>query len=127
MALQILSKCIIILDKYIIFRFQQPPLTIELLLANESYIQGTYLQGRGLINHHPYWTKENGSQAIWYHWYTSDWIIGEVTHLGQLVGKIFGNADKNLSYPNPSPPITFSEIGMLNAQGRNHVVQFRAA
>ena len=92
-------------------------MSIELSLdagSNDSHFTGTYLQGTGLINEKPFWLEQNGSHAIWYHWYTSDWIIGDMTHLGKFQGKIFVNADKNNTYPNAIQPITFKEIGMYN-------------
>ena len=96
-----------------IYRFQPPPLTIELSFnagSNHSYYSGTYLQEIGLNNEKPFWLQQNGSHAIWYSY--SDWIIGDMIHLGKFHGKIFVNADKNDTYPNASLPITFKNIGM---------------
>ena len=92
---------------------QTPPLKIELLLqSNYSYFSGTYLQGTGLINDNPFWLQQNGSHAIWYHWYISGWMIGDVTDLGgRFWGKIFVNYDNNTNYPNASQPFTFKNIG----------------
>ena len=98
-----------------IYRFQPPPLSIELSLdagSNDSYFSRTYLQGTGPINEKPFWFEQNGSRAIWYHWYTSDWIIGNVTNLGKYWGKILINADKNNTYPNASLPVTFKKVGI---------------
>ena len=100
-----------------IYRFQPPPLTIELSLdvgSNDSFLSGTYLQGTGPTNGRPFWLQQNGSHAIWYHWYTSDWIIGNVTNLGKYLGDIYINADKDNTYPNASMPVTFKNIGMHN-------------
>ena len=92
---------------------QTPPLKIELSLAsNYSYFSGTYLQGTGLINNNPFWLQQNGSHAIWYHWYISDWIIGDATNLGKYLGNIYIYADKNNLYPDASKPVTFKNIGM---------------
>ena len=103
-----------------IYRFQPPPLTIELSLdagSNDSYFSGTYFQGTGLINEKPFWLQQNGSRAIWSFKmiYDSVWVIGDVNHLGKFQGKIFVNADKNIIYPNASLPVTFKNIGMYNS------------
>ena len=94
---------------------QTPPLKIELLLqSNYSYFSGTYLQGTGLINEKPFWLQQNGSHAIWYQSYISDWIIGDVTNLGKYLGDIYISDEKNHLYPNASIPVTFKNIGMHN-------------
>ena len=96
------------------YRFNPPPLKIQLSLDagfNHSYFSGEYLQGTGLINEQPFWLQENGSHAIWYHWYISDWIIGDANRLGKYWGKIFVNEDQDKSYPNASLPVTFKDIG----------------
>ena len=100
-----------------IYRFQPPPLTIELSLnagSNHSYYSGTYLQGTGLINEKPFWLQQNGSHAIWSFKviYGSVWMIGDINHLGKFHGMIFVNADKNNTYPNATSPVNFKDIGM---------------
>ena len=90
-------------------------MTIELSLdagSNHSYFSGTYLQGTGLINETPFWLQQNGSHAIWYHWYVSGWMIGDETNLGgRFWGMIYVNSDNNTNYPNASQPFTFKNIG----------------
>ena len=98
-----------------IYRFQPPPLTIELSLdvgSNDSFLSGTYLQGTGLTNEKPFWLQQNGSHAIWYQSYVSDWIIGDVTNLGKYLGDIYIYDEKNHPYPNASVPVTFKNIGI---------------
>ena len=93
--------------------------------SNDSFLSGTYLQGTGLINENPFWLQLNGSHAIWYHWYTSDWIIGSVTNLGKYRGKIYINDDKDNTYPNASLPVTFKNIGIYIIL--KSITQFRYA
>ena len=92
---------------------QTPPLKIELLLqSNYSYFSGTYLQGTGLINDNPFWLQQNGSHAIWYHWYVSGWIIGDKTKLGtKFWKKIIVNSDNNTTYQYIGPSVTSQDIG----------------
>ena len=109
-----------------IYRFQPPPLTIELSLdagSNDSYLSGTYLQGIGPINEKPFWLQQNGSHAIWYHWYVSGWMIGEVSYLGQFKGKIYVNEDINSIYPNNAHSIIFNMyLGIENHSGNLHLL-----
>ena len=92
-------------------------MTIQISLdagLNDSFLSGKYVQETGLIDEKPFWLQQNGSHAIWSYRviYGSLWMIGDVTYLGKFQGKIFVNADKNDTYPNANPPITFKNIGM---------------
>ena len=92
-------------------------MSIELSLdagSNDSSLSGTHLQGTGLINEKPFWLEQNGSHAIWYNWYVSGWIIGDVTNLGgRFWGKMFVNSENNTTYPYIGPSVTLKGIGMF--------------
>ena len=110
---------------YDTYRFKPPPLKIQLSIGagfNKSYLTGTYLQVTGLINEKPFWLQQNGSHAIWYSY--SDWIIGDMIHLGKFHGKIFVNVDQNDIYPNASLPITFMDTSMYENKRKCNQISY---
>ena len=51
--------------------------------------QGIYILGQKLINSHPYWEQQNGSNAIWFRT-TRCWYVGPKQYLGGSMSGIRG-------------------------------------
>ena len=52
--------------------------------------QGIYSLGEKLVNSHPYWEQQNGSNALWFDRSFLEWTVGSKMHLGQTIGGIIG-------------------------------------
>ena len=52
--------------------------------------QGIYILGQKLINSHPYWEQQNGSNAIWFRETIRRWYIGPKNYLGGGLAGIRG-------------------------------------
>ena len=57
---------------------------------NQGSKQGIYILGERLVNSHPYWEQQNGSNAIWFVKAFRVWMVGPKTNLGKNFGYIIG-------------------------------------
>ena len=61
----------------------------------KNYLFGTYTLGNYLINDRPHYISdhENGKYAIWYCLAYNDWVIEDVSYLGQCYAQAYANAN----------------------------------
>ena len=52
--------------------------------------QGIYMLSEKLVNHHPYWQQQNGSNALWFVKEVYTWAVGPISKLGQFYESIIG-------------------------------------
>ena len=52
--------------------------------------QGIYILGQKLVNNHPYWEQQDGSNAIWFRDTYRQWYIGPKESLGESFSFISG-------------------------------------
>ena len=52
--------------------------------------QGIFVLGEKLVNSHPYWEQQNGSNALWFVKAHRVWMVGKKTNLGLTIGGIIG-------------------------------------
>ena len=52
--------------------------------------QGIYILGQKLVNNHPYWEQQDGSNAIWFRDTYRQWYIGPKESLGEGFSFIVG-------------------------------------
>ena len=53
-------------------------------------LQGIYSLGEKLVNSHPYWEQQNGSNALWFDRTFREWTVESKIHLGESYGGIVG-------------------------------------
>ena len=70
------------------------PNVMELILMSDAKElhkekQGIYFLKDKLINNHPYWEQQNGTNALWFQKFYG-WMVGPKTNLGHDIGGIIG-------------------------------------
>ena len=53
----------------------------------QSWRQGNYTLGEGLVNGFPYWYHQDGNWAIWSVWFAV-WMVGDKRDIGNPIGGI---------------------------------------